>query len=474
MSDIHMSAGLLDYWAKSDTDRVPHGPFDRDLDPFLPALGQHLNGLLDSDGSPFSTVALLDWSTVRHVHALLTSKDIHLDPFVALADLNALLAAALFYDRAVVVDDYGYTAEVAEMLGISDVLLPLPSRFGPETPWGTPVLLEYFDSSFQMSAADLFNEDADSAFTLELNHAWKDLIPSVSLPAERDVNEVGWSLSPGKLNLFQQLFQSGQMWVPAERFIIENDVRAMTYENAASVLTAALATGDLTGPNVRYLGGVFRAPMQSAIRARWRHAWDRMGGLPIETSLNEWWAQKAGKSGVSPAFPFWLSAVLYGCETRSDLAIEVPKWRRRSKDLRRRRSEVERLILDGDHESIELYKRAIGGAVESLADAKAAAAVPATAAAATKAALAVTGIAPFMTDAAAAVLDSDVVKQLSPRTTWLMRITRPRLWFLAKANVSASHLAQPMYRLKDLFQLPNTPHDALGFLSKANSLEWTA
>jgi hypothetical protein len=60
----------------------------------------------------------------------------------------------------------------------------------------------------------------------------------------------------------------------------------------------------------------------------------------------------------------------------------------------------------------------------------------------------VTGIAPFVTDAAGAVLDSEISKLLRPRTTWLMRVTRPRLWFLAKANASASQVTQPTYRLR--------------------------
>jgi len=165
--------------------------------------------------------------------------------------------------------------------------------------------------------------------------------------------------------------------------------------------------------------------------------------------------------------------ILNGCETRDDLTTEVPKWRSRTKQLRQRRDEIERLIMDGNLTAADPYEQAITGAVENLTEAKAAAAVAGVATTVAKTSLAVTGIAPFVTDAAGAVLDSEITKLLHPRTTWLMRVTRPRLWFLAKANASASQLTQPTYRLRELFELPDAPQGALGFLARANSLEWS-
>ena len=474
MADSHEQARLLDFWATTDLKGTPSGPLDQDLLPDFPALGEHLHGLFAGNSARYSTVALLDWTTIRHVHALMTADTGVLDMFVAVADLNTLLAAALFYDRAVVIDDAQYAVEVAELLGITDVLVPLASSSGPKTSWGSPVLSEAFNSSFQQSAADLANQRPDSTMTVELNKAWKELLPDVQLPSSRDVNDVNWSLSAAHPALFRQLFHPGIMWSRDDNdLVIENDVRAMTYENVAALLTGALATDALIGPNVRYLGGVLRAPMQRAIRARWRDAWDRRGGLLVETALNERWAHHIGNSRISPAFPFWLSAVLNGCETRADLAKELPRWRKRTKQLRQRRAQIERLIMDGNLTAAEPYEEAITGAVESLTEAKAAAAAASVATTVAKTGLAVTGIAPFVTDAAGALLDSEVSKLLQPRTTWLIRVTRPRLWFLAKANASASQMTQPTYRLKELFELPNAPQGALGFLARANSLDWS-
>jgi hypothetical protein len=76
---------------------------------------------------------------------------------------------------------------------------------------------------------------------------------------ERD--DVGWTFTPGRPSLFKQLFREGGMWSRDDNLIIENDVRAMIYENVAAMLTGALATDALTGLNVRYLGGVLRSPM---------------------------------------------------------------------------------------------------------------------------------------------------------------------------------------------------------------------
>jgi hypothetical protein len=474
MANSYEQAGLLDFWAKTDLKGTPSGPLGQDLLPEFPALGEHLRGLFAGNSAPYSTVALLDWTTIRHVHALMTADAGELDMFVAVADLNTLLAAALFYDRAVVIDDAQYAAEVAELLGITDVLIPLASSSGPKTSWGSPVLSEAFNSSFQVSASGLANQRPDSTMTVELNTAWKELLPDVQLPSSRSVDEVNWSPSPGHPALFRQLFRPGIMWSRDDTdLVIENDVRAMTYENVAALLTGALATDALIGPNVRYLGGVLRSPMQRAIRARWRETWDRRGGLLLETALNERWAHHISDSHISPAFPFWLSAVLNGCETRADLAKEIPKWRKRTKQLRQRRAEIERLIMDGNLTAAQPYEQAITGAVESLTEAKVVAAAASVATTVAKSGLAVTGIAPFVTDAAGALLDSEVSKLLQPRTTWLIRVTRPRLWFLAKANASASQLTQPTYRLKELFELPDAPHGALGFLARANSLDWS-
>jgi hypothetical protein len=471
-TNIYKTAGLTDYWVGADLRGTATGPTDPDLLPDYPALGRHLQARF-SGNDLGSTIALLDWSTIRHVRDVMTGQTKNLDLFVALADLNTILAAVLFYDRAVVIDDEQSAAEVADLLGISDVLVPLDSDEGPRTEWGASVLLEAFESSFQQSAAELGNLQPDSALTKLLNAAWKDLIPEAQLPHQRDVNDVGWSLSPGLPQLFGQLRSSGEMGSRDDTdLVVENDVRAMTYENVASLLTGALAPATLTGPNVRYLGGVLRAPMQRALRARWREAWDRKGGLPLEESLNKQWAQSLEKQHAPPAFPFWLSAILQSCETRRDLAKVVPKWRERTKQLRKRRAAIEKILLDGDLTATASYEKAIAGTVADLAEAQLVDVAFNAAKVGVETGLALTGMAPFMADAASALLNSEVANLLKPKTTWLMRVTRPRLWFLAHANASAMQLTEPTYRLRELFKLPAPPEGTRDLLARANRLDW--
>lgn len=212
--------------------------------------------------------------------------------------------------------------------------------------------------------------------------------------------------------------------------------------------------------------------MQRALRAQWRDAWDRRGGLPLEDSLNRQWARNIGSNQAGPAFPFWLSAILSGCETPNDLGREVATWRKRTGQLRQRRTTIENELLDGNLQTTAPYEQAITGMVEELPEAKVIAGVTGAAIAGAKSGLMLTGLPPFLADSAGALLDPEVLKLVGPKTSWLMRVTRPRLWFLAKANASAVQLTEPTYRLKELFALPEPPAGTRELLARANTLEW--
>src|SRR5262245_8727200 len=256
------------------------------------------------------------------------------------------------------------------------------------------------------------------------------MFPEATMPTSRYIGRVGLSWGPSiqRRMLYRQLERPGIKWADDDAYlIVENDMRALTYENVASMLTGALATGPLDGPNVRYLGGVLRAPMQRALRAQWRDGWDRRGGLPLEGSLNRQWANNIGTSHASPAFPFWLSAILTGCDTPNDLGREVARWRKRTKQLRQRRTAIENKLLDGDLNAAAPYEQAITGMVEELPEAKVVAGVTQAAIATATSSLALTGMPPFLADAGGALLASEVSALLSPKTSWLLRVTRPRL-----------------------------------------------
>ena len=306
MTNVHEQAGVLDARVKGDIRHAPFGSLMWHLGADLPSLGYYVREQLAGDGSPVATVALLDWTTVNHVHRLINGDRDGIDPFVALADLNALLAAVLFYDRVMVVDGDGVYEDVGEELGVADVLYSLSTRGGPQTPWNVSVLTDSCESCFQDAAANMANLRPDSPLKVELDNAWTELLPAAELPEDRDPNAIHWTGSPGRPVLFRQLFGPTDLWGDprfTKRLIVDNDIRALTYENVASVLTGALATDELVGPNVRYVGGVLRSPMQRAARAMWRRSWDRRGGLPLETALNERWAAHVATRAASPAFP---------------------------------------------------------------------------------------------------------------------------------------------------------------------------
>jgi hypothetical protein len=248
-----MVAGLLRARAEQDLKPVPLGPPNRDPDEDLRQLATHIREVVVDNNSALSSVGLVDWTSVYHVDELFEGGDRDLDPFVALADLNAIIAAVLFYDRVVVLDADDLVPRVAEALRVPDVLVSLSSKAGPSGAGGHSLLTWALEDCFQMSAARLSNLRPDGFegwFWNELRRGWTDMLPGVALPDEYDLNEVGWSGSPGRPALMRQLF-SPNVWKPSvftKQLIIDNDVRALTYENVAALLTAALAASDLRAP----------------------------------------------------------------------------------------------------------------------------------------------------------------------------------------------------------------------------------
>jgi hypothetical protein len=209
------------------------------------------------------------------------------------------------------------------------------------------------------------------------------------------------------------------------------------------------------------------------MRAAWRRAWDYKGAVPAEVALNTWWRGRYADATATPAFPFWLSAILDECRTRKDLRDEVSRWRKRATRLRASRAAFEQALLHGDVGRIEPYENAMAGAVDRLAEANLSAGLATAAKGTVQSSLALTGIPSFLSDAVATVVDDEVRRLLKPSTSWLLRITRPRLWFLARATAAGQRLVEPQFKLASLFALP--PGDkahGLDFLSRVNAVEW--
>jgi hypothetical protein len=477
-ADPRIEADLLTARVEDDLRELPVGSNTREASEKADRLQRHVRSALRLFGDDVSTIALVDWTSVFHVHKLFMREFRLIDPFVALADFTALVAAALFYDRVVVLDGDDLIESVRGFLGIGDALLSLPTRAEPTAEDAAATLMWTLEDCFQSAAAELSNLRPGSAFLEDLHAAWGAMLPGAGLPQEYDLNDVGWSLSPGRPALLRQLFEPTMELSWPLRFtrelVIDNDVRALTYENVAAVLTAAVSSAECAGPTVRYVGGVLRGPMQRAVRAKWRRAWDSRGGFTAESALNAWWQDHVANTSPSPAFPFWLSAILADTQSRDDVGKQIYRWRERAADLRKRRATLERRLLDRSNSETEPYRQALAGATSSLSEGALAGDLIATAALVAKSSVALTGIPPFFTDAATTVLDQEVKRLLKPTTSWLLRMTRPRLWFLARADQAAQRLREPQYRLNELFALP--PGDksaALAFLSRVNAVEWS-
>jgi hypothetical protein len=119
---------------------VPLGPPNRDPDEDLRQLATHIREVVVDNNSALSSVGLVDWTSVYHVDELFEGGDRDLGPFVALADLNAIIAAVLFYDRVVVLDADDLVPRVAEALRVPDVLVSLSSKAGPSGAGGHRLL----------------------------------------------------------------------------------------------------------------------------------------------------------------------------------------------------------------------------------------------------------------------------------------------------------------------------------------------
>ena len=155
------------------------------------------------------------------------------------------------------------------------------------------------------------------------------------------------------------------------------------------------------------------------------------------------------------------------------MKTQVPWWRKRAKDLRSRRAQIEQDLLNGNPAGAVAYQHALEGAVDKLGEARVASGLGTVSSAGAKASLALTGLPPFLTAAAAAVVDDEVKRLLKPSTSWLLRLTRPRLWFLVRADRAAQRLGHPQFKLRDLFELPfGDKEGALDFLSRVNMVEW--
>jgi len=468
-------AGLLDYQVEAQLKNLPNGGQGKSARDWFdhPELTSYVHDTILGPIKGSTSVALIDWTTLYHVAALFEGELDQVDPFVALADLSSMVAAALFYDRIVVLNGEPHLAVVKQALNLGESLVSLRTDAVVEKD-GYPLLEAQLDSSFQKAAISLARTPKGHVLLDSLDRSWQEMIPGIQVPSRRNIQDVAWEFSGDRPDHLRQLFHpdpslSG-MWAfqISESLITKSDVAALSYENLAATLSSAISAQPGPGPTVRYVGGVLRAPMQRAVRAAWHAAWDEKGP-PAEAALNGWWQERFQKRPVTPAFPFWISAILENCDNRDDFGRQVSTWRRRAAHFRAARVALEQALIDDNPTAYDNHQRALGGAIDELGESQ----IIGGAVAAGQATLALTGIPPVAVNAATALLDKEVEHLIKPTTKWLLRATRPRLWFLATMNDAAQQLLRPQVRLRKVFALPAADNrEPEEFLRRVNRVEW--
>ncbi|MFI1076242.1 hypothetical protein [Streptomyces puniciscabiei] len=446
-----------------------------------PDLNEILRRQICPEGTKVQNVALMDWTTMHHVDQICTFELEGIDPFVSIADLNALLCAAIFYDRIAVINaDARMLREIEITFGIHDAISDLDVPKSRENDSGNS-LGAIFDRCFLDSWREFVNVDYDDPprWVQVLQKSWENLLPGVQVPVHRNPLHLDWYWSSWRPYALNQLFEaeSGEKWNLRSdeellNLVIDNDVRALTYEHIADVLTSAIAEPDGRGPIVRYVGGVLRSPMQKALRARWSATWSGKGAPPAEAMLNGYWQQHWRMvEGPQPIFPFWLSAVIAECRTKLDLREVLPRWRRRSAGFRRKRADVETAMLSGNVSALAEAQRALVGEVDKLKQGQVSSAAI-SAGVDVSQALAVTHLPPPLTEVSKALAGPSKLL-VDPLTMLILRGVKPHLWFLAKVGRAGATTLKPQADLLRIFDLDAVDASAgSAFLDKVNTIEW--
>jgi len=418
----------------------------------LPALCQAVRQQIGLTPGKDNSVALIDWTSLRHAQALLDpSSGRAADPFTALADFGAVIAAILFYDRIVVIPD---ATGANEMLGLDEVIRPVPIDL-PGAP--DDRMRELLEAHYHWAIGELHsatNSTPQPLWMTELESAWHDLFPGVSIPSH-DIEHgyehlLGYNTSPDRRSYLSVTFQDDPArWRLSQRLseaILDNDIRALFYERLGATLQSALRDDSLL-PEVRYIGGCLRSPMLLA-RATATEAALLPGGTP-ENWLQRSWRDLYHVKGRTVLAPFWLQAVLASSRSRGDIPAVLGSLRRSGSAYRRHRADLAEAINIGDQQELSKLVNALAGDLESLTKN------------ASQAAGAALDVATAALKIAAPVMPTDLIKAgakaaAGGQTGWLsklgIRLFRPRLWFLLNLSSKADHGTEVVRHAARLFE----------------------
>ncbi|MFC1596890.1 hypothetical protein ACFL5Q_02985 [Planctomycetota bacterium] len=398
------------------------------------------------------SVAIIDWTSLDNTCRLLGGERI-LDPFITILDLTAVVAAVIFYDRVIVLDDMGRANAGNELLNLDDVIRAVdPGRTEQFTLMG--LLL---DAHFVSALTELDRATTSQRPWLKcLEGAWAELLPNLEFPKHhRNAFEenFGYNSSPDRHSglrvifdlVDEQFFYSDRE--AAKHMILDNDIRALFYERLANAFSSIIHE-DRGYPPVHYVGGCLRVPM---LLARAKLAESILDPhVTLENWLQKQWARLYRTCEYAVRLPFWMDAVLHGVRSPTELGNAVCKTRDAARALRARRSQIETALALGDALENDKLLDALGGDGRQFSDAVSA----------------VGGVAvESATVAAKSCLPPGLTQTLGAAANhsgklgqeWLeemaLRFFRPHLWCIYSMGRKARRLQRSVERLFELFHL---------------------
>jgi hypothetical protein len=422
---------------------------------------------------PSSSVAVVDRTSLWRTTQLLAGERGSGDPFIALADLATILGAAIFDDRIVVLGSdeiINIAASASELLGLDDVIHPIPFNPNPQTNTRQDWELSYLSEKLLFSAlAELSRaSEHDAEWIGSLRAKWREFLPELNdFPSYDYYRLVDLYDKYENYDVYDLFNIVGGEWKfsfedPAE-LILDNDLRGLFYERLVQCLSIMLTQAG-TGPSVRYVGGCLRAPMLLA-RAE-------LARTPShETVAPSGWLQRgwtdsdsmSGGSrlrGMNPiVLPFWADAVISACERPEDFKRVVRRYRERARAFRKRRGEIDLAIQEGNMNELEKLGRALQGDVSSFSsDIVAAGGQTLENAIPLVTGFPVPGIA----------LATGSIAKLLPRY-----IFRPHLRLLMSLSKNARSLTRPLHRTVRIFNYPQARDADPGrFLKQLGRIAW--
>ncbi|MDP9072730.1 MAG: hypothetical protein M3N98_00920 [Actinomycetota bacterium] len=447
---------------------------DLDLVSELPNMCQALRQQTGVADGRCRSVAVVDWTSLHHARQLIEPSADLLDPFTALADLGAVIAAVLFYDRVLVIPE---AADANALLGVEDVVRAIPTEL--------PGLHDLLDSHYRWALDELDRaaaSDPPAPWLSSAAEAWGILLPGVEVPthtlSEGYERLAYYRASPERRSYLSVTFQQdpGQ-WVLSQRLpeaILDNDLRAVFYERLSTTLQSVLSDGDFH-PEVRYVGGCLRSPMLMA-RAKAAEAALLPGASP-ENWIQESWRGIYQARGRTVQAPFWLQAVLAASHDRQDIPEVLGQLRQAGSSFRSHRAEFAEAIAIGDQPALTKLMEALAGDLDSL----------------TKSTRNLAGaagdVATAVLKVAAPVVPTELInagiRAAGTQTGWLkklgLRLFKPQLWFVLDLAGKADRGTEVVDHAARLFHFAGTdaggPVDAgrpVDFLDRLGQTTWIA